>query len=101
MHQLLFGQTLAVTYPNLPPVVAGFVVARNDCGKPYLVCYNDSLPARNASGPVLTQGECFACEGVPFKVDNDTFALSVGEVTGPERSAIIPCNHNGPMRLAG
>ena len=90
MFQLLFGQTLAVTYPNHSNVVAGFVVARNDSGKPYLVCYNDSLPTRNASGPVLTQGERFACEGVPFKVDDDSFALSVGEVTGKERSAIIP-----------
>jgi hypothetical protein len=95
---LLFGQTLAVTYPNHPNTLAGFVVARNDSGQPYLVCYNDSLPRSNVHGPLMTQGDRFTCEGVPFKVDDDNFALSIGELTGKERSAIIP---NGPARLAG
>ena len=98
MRQFSFGDTLTVTYPNNPTVRAGFVVARNDAGLPYLICYNSSVPARNVSAPPLTQGDRFICEGVPFKVDDDNFALSVGEVTGKERSAIIP---SGPARLAG
>ena len=90
MRQFSFGQTLAVTYPNHQNL-AGFVVARNDAGQPYLICYNNNLPRLiGTTQQPLTQCEGFICEGVPFKVDNDDFALSVGEVTGKERDAIIP-----------
>lgn len=89
MRQFQFGDTLAVTFPSHQHL-AGFVVARNDAGQPYLICYNSSIlrHAYTGSEP-LTQGDRFLCEGVPFKVDDD-WCLSVGEVTGKERSAIIP-----------
>lgn len=92
MKTFQYGDTLNVTYPGKATYVAGFVVARGEAGHPYLICYNASKPTRNLTlpEPALTQGERFMVEGVPFKVDDDSFALSVGEVTGKERSAIIP-----------
>lgn len=89
MRDFSFGQTFTVAFPN-GFHVAGFHVARNDSGHPYLICYNNSIHPRNNSRPVLVPGDRFSCEGVPFKVDDDSFALSVGEVTGKERSVIIP-----------
>lgn len=90
MRKFSFGETLTVTYPGNASYLAAFVVAKDSKGWPYLICYNTSLPRPNGiPQEPLTQGEVFICEGEPFKVDADTFALSTGRITGPERDAIL------------
>lgn len=91
MRKFYFGETLAVTYPNNRHRAGLFVVAKDPKGWPYLICYNSNGELRTLSDTenALTQGDGFLVEGVPFKVDNDDFALSVGQVTGTEAANII------------